>query len=517
MLLRVFMSHWSNGYLTKIDYINHYDAKMNLNYLTVPFLMNNLAPPKIKTCCELGFGQGRNIVVQGLTTTTEWYGTDFLPSQVLKARQLNELAGKNRAGQTQLFDQSFEEFCLRDDLPDFDLIVFHGIWSWISDENRQIILDFIRRKLKVGGVVYASYNMLPAWSQILPLKHLLTTQYRLTPTSVSTEERVGQAISKVDELVASSPSFEKNNPVLMTALKSINQKPAAYVAHEYLNEELKPMYFDEIANLFDQAKLTFACSVDYFNDADEYTLSEEQRSFLQDIDDPILRQAQKDTMLMRWFRQDYWVKGVDKLSDDETLEYWRQVRVLLTTEHEKVNPIYNNGFGDITIGQGLFQAILNILKDYQIHTIDEIIDVLSDEHHHKKVIQAIALLMSRHDVEIVQSNESIEAVKQRCSEFNRVVLDNIFNPSIVKFLISPVSSQLVKLSNVNLLLVKAISEKISPDKQAEWVWQYMQKHRQSFSGQNQQNLSKEETVQLLNDAINSNKSLQKIVRALKLI
>jgi len=43
-------------------------------------------------------------------------------------------------------------------LPDFDYIGLHGIWSWISDENRQVIVDFIRKKLKVGGVLYISYN-----------------------------------------------------------------------------------------------------------------------------------------------------------------------------------------------------------------------------------------------------------------------------------------------------------------------------------------------------------------------
>lgn len=510
------MSHWSDGYLTKIDYVNHYDAKMNLNYLTVPFLMNHLAPPKIQTCCELGFGQGRNIVVQGLTTTTKWYGTDFLPNQVLKARKLSELGGKNDA-QIQLFDQSFEEFCQRDDLPDFDMIIFHGIWSWISDENRQTIIDFIRRKLKVGGVVYASYNMLPAWSQILPLKHLLATQYHLTPTSISTQERVRQAIIKVNELVASSPTFQKNNPVFMNALDSINQKDVAYVAHEYLNEHLKPMYFDELANLFDQAKLTFACSVDYFNDADECILNESQREFLQGVDDPILRQVQKDTMLTRWFRRDYWVKGVDKLSDTDTLKYWQQVQVVLTNDLKNIRPVHSNGIHDIHIDETLLQAILNILKDFKIHTVGKIIQTLSSQYSSNHITQTVALLITKRDIALAQNQESIQAVKQRCLAFNHAVLDGIFESSVATFLISPVSSQLVEFSSVELLLIKAMSEKIPADKQAAWVWQYLQEHQQSFCNKDQQKLDKKESMQLLNDTLNNNPSLQNIVQALQLI
>jgi SAM-dependent methyltransferase len=66
-----------------------------------------------------------------------------------------------------LFDESFAEFASRD-LPEFDYIGLHGIWSWISDENRAVIVDFIRRKLKVGGVLYISYNTLPGWAPLPP-------------------------------------------------------------------------------------------------------------------------------------------------------------------------------------------------------------------------------------------------------------------------------------------------------------------------------------------------------------
>jgi len=31
------------------------------------------------------------------------------------------------------------EFVARDDLPEFDVIALHGIWSWISAENRAVM------------------------------------------------------------------------------------------------------------------------------------------------------------------------------------------------------------------------------------------------------------------------------------------------------------------------------------------------------------------------------------------
>ena len=48
------------------------------------------------------------------------------------------------------------------------------IWSWISDANRAVIVDFVRRKLRVGGVLYISYNTQPGWAAMVPMRDLLT-------------------------------------------------------------------------------------------------------------------------------------------------------------------------------------------------------------------------------------------------------------------------------------------------------------------------------------------------------
>ena len=76
----------------------------------------------------------------------------------------------------QLFDEAFADFCKRGDLPEFDYIGLHGIWSWISDGNRAVIVDFIRRKLKVGGVLYISYNTQPGWAAMTPMASPMLTR-----------------------------------------------------------------------------------------------------------------------------------------------------------------------------------------------------------------------------------------------------------------------------------------------------------------------------------------------------
>ncbi len=104
--------------------------------------------------------------IHAAASASAWYATDFNPAQASFAQSLAKASGAN----AHLTDEAFADFCARTDLPNFDSIGLHGIWSWISDENRSVIADFIRRKLKVGGVLYISYNTQPGWAAFAPTK-----------------------------------------------------------------------------------------------------------------------------------------------------------------------------------------------------------------------------------------------------------------------------------------------------------------------------------------------------------
>ena len=56
----------------------------------------------------------------------------------------------------QLFDEFFQEFARKGDLPDFDSIAQRSIWSWVSNASCGVIKDIIRRKLQPGGIAYIS-------------------------------------------------------------------------------------------------------------------------------------------------------------------------------------------------------------------------------------------------------------------------------------------------------------------------------------------------------------------------
>jgi len=134
------MTDWTSGYVADIGYTYGYYGELNPTRIKLAFLNAGLAFPEVGTACELGFGQGVSTNFHAAAAVTSWHGTDFNPSQAGFAQELARICGSG----AHLFDEAFDAFCTRD-LPDFDYIGLHGIWSWISDENRAIIVDCIRQ------------------------------------------------------------------------------------------------------------------------------------------------------------------------------------------------------------------------------------------------------------------------------------------------------------------------------------------------------------------------------------
>lgn len=163
------MTDWTDDTVADIDRPFGYYSELNPQRLRLDFLNTGLQFPTVGTACELGFGQGMSVSLHAAASVVQWFGTDVNPANTQFAQQLTDVSATN----AQIFEQAFVEFCNRTDLPDFDYIALHNVWSWMSDENRAVIVDFLRRKLKVGGVVYVSYNTQAGCAAMMPLRDLL--------------------------------------------------------------------------------------------------------------------------------------------------------------------------------------------------------------------------------------------------------------------------------------------------------------------------------------------------------
>jgi len=196
------MSDWTAGYVADIGYTFGYYSELNPRLLPLAFLHADVAAPDVATACELGFGQGVSTSIHAAASDTQWFGTDFNPAQAGFARALAAASGSG----AQLVDEAFADFCNRRDLPQFDFIGLHGIWSWISDENRAVIVDFVRRKLAVGGVLYISYNTQPGLASMVPIRDLLAEHVQvLGAPGNGIARRANDALAFAGKLMATNP------------------------------------------------------------------------------------------------------------------------------------------------------------------------------------------------------------------------------------------------------------------------------------------------------------------------
>jgi SAM-dependent methyltransferase len=253
------------GYVEGIPYTYSYHPELDPSRMQATLRRAGLAPPAVATACELGFGQGLSLAIHAVAGGARWWGTDLNPDHVATLRGLiaGTGAGVEAAG------QAFAGFFARDDLPAFDFIGAHGVWSWVSVANRARIVSFLQRRLRPGGVFYLSYNALPGWAPMLPLRKLLMARMAAMPPSTPLAERIDAALRDTAMRFARDPSYEEAQPGIEAELRAIRGKSSAYLAHEFFNRDWVPMDPEAVAVILRAAGLRHAASVGGERDSTE--------------------------------------------------------------------------------------------------------------------------------------------------------------------------------------------------------------------------------------------------------
>lgn len=431
------MQAWSDGYMTDVEYTHGYYAELNPLRARLALLNAGHACPEVRTACELGFGQGLSVNLHGAATATEWYGTDFNPVQAAFAR---ELAG-DPVRAARLFDDAFDAFCRRDDLPDFDFIGLHGIWSWVSDANRAVIAEFIRRKLKVGGVLYISYNTQPGWAAIAPLRDLLTGfSDSMTAPGLDTAQRIEASLAFAERLMASGALFGKSNPAALEELKRLATQPRNYLAHEYFNRDWTPMPFSRMAEWMGSLKLQFAGSAHPIDHLDILNLNDDQARLLGEIPDRHLREAARDLMVNQRFRRDYWIRGARRLSPLEQAERQRAERVVLAEPAAAVKLVAQGPLGEGNLKEEVYRPILDALADHQPRQVGEIErTVAASGIGLAQVLQALTILAGNGVLHPAQDEQAVRQARAATDALNVRLCRQARYAADVAYLASPVT------------------------------------------------------------------------------
>jgi methyltransferase-like protein len=466
------MTDWSAGYMTDISYTYGYYQELNPLRVKLLFPAGGLVFPEVETACELGFGQGMSVGIHAAASVARWHGTDFNSAHAGFAQEMVAASGAN----AHLYDQSFEEFCMRADLPDFDFIGLHGIWSWISKENCTIIVDFIRRKLKVGGVLYISYNTQPGYAAMQPMRDLFYIHAQVMGAAgVKIIDRVHAAIEFTERMLASNPLYARHNPQIAERIKKIKKHNPRYVAHEYFHSHWQPVSFVQMNEWLTAAKLDYACSAQYRDHVNVINLTEEQHRFLGAIPDRVFREFVRDFMCDTQFRRDYWVKGARQCDVSEYVEFLRKQRVVLQNRRENVKLQVNGALGEIKLNENIYGTILDLLGDYKPRSLGEIERAVQQKNiTFAQVLQAILILVDKYDVAQAQDDDLASKTRDITDRLNLHLMNKCRGSNDVGYLASPLTGGAVPVSRLQQLFLLADRQgKKTHDEWAQFAWQHL--------------------------------------------
>jgi SAM-dependent methyltransferase len=290
------------GYLTDVEYTGEFFPHLAPARLAYIAAINGYRAPPLAgrfSWCELGCGQGLSSLLLAATHPEgEFHACDFNAAHIERAEALRREGGVDNL---RFWARSFAAM-LDEPLPAFDFIVLHGVYSWVPESARGEIREFIRQRLRPGGLVMVSYNAMPGWAHLQPIRRMMRAHAESVPGNSLDQARA--AFAYVDFLAKNGAAYFSALPAAAAHLGTIEAHDIRYVAHEYLTPHGDPFYFEDVASAMRSAGLAFAGSMTPADNYPELMVPEQFRSLIAGAATRGALERHRDVIVNTRFRQD---------------------------------------------------------------------------------------------------------------------------------------------------------------------------------------------------------------------
>lgn len=137
----------------------------------------------------------------------------------------------------------------------FDVIVAHGLYSWVGPEDRAALRRLVAEALAPGGLVYVGFNALPGWGVRGRVRDALLR---------AGVGGVAEARARLDDWRATLG--EPGHPwaaLLAEELERARAAPDDYLAHEYLAPHNQPFWLGDVVRDFEAQGLRYLGDADF--------------------------------------------------------------------------------------------------------------------------------------------------------------------------------------------------------------------------------------------------------------
>jgi len=452
------MADWGAGYVTDTAYVHDFCRSQTPAMLSLAALGRGVAAAGGRgepfAYCDLGCGQGFTAnLIAAANPRAKVFAADFNPTHIAGARALASAAAlENIVFREAGFDELVEDASL----PDFDVIGLHGVYSWISAENRRALVALIRRRLRSGGLLYISYDAMPGWAGIAPLRRVLLQRH--AAGGAASEAGLAEALAFADRLREIDARFYRMYPYVAVQWDRLKTLPASYLAHELLTRDWQAFSFSEVAAELADAKLTYVGSAHLTDHVDRVNFSAEQQAFLAQIPDPSLNETTRDMIVGRQFRRDIFVKGVTPVPPRLARERWLDTRVALTLPAAEVELSFETALGTLALRPEMYQPMIEALGHGPMTLRALVASPAGEKLEWTGMLDAIKVLIGRGVLEPALPADGDAARAAAAGRFNAAVTARAKESDELGYLASPVTGGGVRVDRMTQLYLLAKQE-----------------------------------------------------------
>ncbi|MCX8506249.1 MAG: class I SAM-dependent methyltransferase [Alphaproteobacteria bacterium] len=474
------MTDWSLGYPVEIPYTIGYYREISPSWLELCLTVSGrstLIDQKRQSgeplrYLEIACGQGLSVNINAATHQGEFWGNDFIPEHAFFGQNL---ANASRAN-IRISPDSINELMQLKDLPNFDVITFHGVWSWIKKETMQEIIQILYDKLNAGGVVYASYNSNPGWSNSAPIRHLIDIHVRLNESNARNKiDKFRAGVELAKDLAESGAAYFVQSPQAVERLKLLFKQDVNYLVHEYSTGEWNLLNFEEAHTDFSKAKLSFAISASLASIYDSMVLSPKAKEILAKTQNVVVRETIHDYLHNTMFRKDIWVKGAVQVNLRQRNELLMAKPYALVLHPDNVPKTMQYQGAEITFHADIYRPIIEFLasNDFAPKTGNDVLKALPS-HTPEQVLEALLILCATGSAHPARNPAEIAASRETSHNLNRYILAHSLNTNSINFIASPVIGSGVPIGRFQQMFLLASTQgaKTAAD-MAKKAWQWL--------------------------------------------
>lgn len=254
---------------------------------------------------DLGCGMGLGAALLAAANPRDHFtGIDLNPAHIAEGRAL--------AGDLPNLHLAVGDFTrvAEEDGPPFDLIVAHGVYSWIAPEQQAALRRIVARRLAPGGVAYLHYSTHPGQSALAGAQALLR---RIADGQPDSAAGLSQGLAASRALMVGGAAYFAANPTVGRLLAD-DGRGAGYLAHDLLPAHRAALHVGEVIDAMDQAGCTYLGSATLIENIDALSLPAGTLPVIGAIREIRARETARDLARNQGMRRDLYRHGWDAVA-----------------------------------------------------------------------------------------------------------------------------------------------------------------------------------------------------------